>query len=197
MKKRIEILLVCMMLVTSLFVVFPIETVKAEGNVLYVGGIGPGNYTIIQSAIDIANNGDTVFVFSGTYYENVHIYKTLNLIGENKDSTIIDGRDITNSVNITANGVNIQGFTMQEGFYGIILSKNDTLSDCKISNNWGGIGIGSFSVSSVGNNVIQNCEISHNTLGMHIVNSANNNINGNTFLFDSIAVVGNLKDCYQ
>ena len=33
------------------------------GNVLYVGGTGPKNYTKIQNAIDNASNGDTVFVF--------------------------------------------------------------------------------------------------------------------------------------
>jgi hypothetical protein len=40
----------------------------SKGNWLYVGGSGPGNYTKIQDAIDNASNGDTVFVFNGTYY---------------------------------------------------------------------------------------------------------------------------------
>jgi len=55
---------------------------------LYVGGSGPGNYTTIQSAIDAANPGDTVFVYddSSPYYENIIIDKTISLIGENKNT---------------------------------------------------------------------------------------------------------------
>ena len=58
---------------------------------LYVGGSGPGNYSSIQSAIDAASDGDTVFVYSGTYSEPITIEKKLNLIGEEKTTTIIDG----------------------------------------------------------------------------------------------------------
>ena len=38
-----------------------------SGNTLYVGGTGPGNYTSIQNAVDNASDGDTVFVYDGTY----------------------------------------------------------------------------------------------------------------------------------
>jgi len=48
---------------------------------LYVGGSGPGNYTKIQDAIDDANIFDTIFVYNGTYYEQITISKDyLNLI---------------------------------------------------------------------------------------------------------------------
>jgi hypothetical protein len=39
----------------------------SSGSWLYVGGSGPGNYTRIQDAVDNASDGDTVFVFDGTY----------------------------------------------------------------------------------------------------------------------------------
>ena len=44
-----------------------------DGNTLYVGGDGPGNYISIQAAIDDASEGDTVFVYddSSPYYETV------------------------------------------------------------------------------------------------------------------------------
>jgi hypothetical protein len=62
-----------------------------SGNTLYVGGIGPGNYTSIQDAIDNASIGDTVFVYNGTYYEIITIDKSINLVGEDRYNTIIDG----------------------------------------------------------------------------------------------------------
>ncbi|GAH12836.1 unnamed protein product, partial [marine sediment metagenome] len=66
---------------------------EPDGITLYVGGSGAGNYTKIQDAIDDANDGDTVFVFddSSPYYENVMVDKSISLIGENKETTIIDG----------------------------------------------------------------------------------------------------------
>jgi pectin methylesterase-like acyl-CoA thioesterase len=55
----------------------------------YVGGTGPGNFTTIQSAIDASNNGDTVYVYNGTYSEHLIINKTLSLVGEHRDTTNI------------------------------------------------------------------------------------------------------------
>src|SRR4030042_2566389 len=65
-----------------------------NGNWFYVGGSGPNNYSRIQDAIDNASNGDTVYVFNGTYYERLAIYSEINLIGENRDNTIIDANDL-------------------------------------------------------------------------------------------------------
>ena len=51
----------------------------------------PSEYSTIQQAIDAANNGDTVYVSNGTYVENINYNnKDLYLLGENKDSTILD-----------------------------------------------------------------------------------------------------------
>ena len=64
-----------------------------EGNTLYVGGSGPNNYTKIQDAIDNASSGDAIFAYaeSSPYLENLLIEKTIELIGENKDTTQISG----------------------------------------------------------------------------------------------------------
>jgi len=91
------------------------EAAPLSGDILYVGGSGPNNYTSIQDAIDDAGDGDTIFVYNGTYYENVIINKTINLIGEDKNTTIIDGGGSGNVVYISANEVNISGFTIRNG----------------------------------------------------------------------------------
>lgn len=48
-------------------------------------------YFSIQEAINNADHGDTIFVSSGTCYENVVVNKTVSLIGEDVSSTIING----------------------------------------------------------------------------------------------------------
>jgi parallel beta-helix repeat protein len=73
----------------------------------------PDDYPTIQRAIDAAVDGDTIFVKSGTYYENVVANKTLSLIGENEETTIIDGEESGTVVNVTADNVDIQNFTIR------------------------------------------------------------------------------------
>jgi len=87
-----------------------------SGNTLYVGGSGPGNYSSIQGAVDSASSGDIVFVFddSSPYYENIIVNKTLNLIGEDKDTTVIDGMMNGNAaIKVSAENVNISGFSIK------------------------------------------------------------------------------------
>jgi parallel beta-helix repeat protein len=87
----------------------------SKGNILYVGGTGEGNYTKIQDAINNASDGDTVFVYddSSPYIEQLSIYNAINLIGENKYTTIIDGQFKGNTVYIHGDGCLISGFTIR------------------------------------------------------------------------------------
>jgi len=76
------------------------------------------NYTTIQSAINASEtiNGHTIFVESGTFYENVFINKSIMLVGENKETTIIDGSGINDVVTLAASNVTITGFTIMNGW---------------------------------------------------------------------------------
>jgi len=114
-----------------------------QGNILYVGGSGPGNYTKIQDAIDNASDGDTVFVYddSSPYYEwDILIDKSINLIGEDRNTTVIDGYNNGVVININScSNVNIIGFTINDGGYKYdedILILIDSCDNCIISNNF-------------------------------------------------------------
>jgi len=114
----------------------PIKPIRS-GKTLYVGGTGPDNYTKIQDAIEAARDGYTIFVYSGTYYENVNVYRSINLIGENRDTTVIDGRMKNYVFYLNCDWVNISRFTIQNGYLnGIsVSSDNITISENNIINN--------------------------------------------------------------
>lgn len=94
-------------------------------------------YQYIQDAIDVASDGDTVFVYNGTYFEHhLLIEKTINLVGKDKNTTIIDfrGRE-GRHIKVFAHGVKIKNFTIQNDSgisYGIFIER---ASNVEISNN--------------------------------------------------------------
>jgi parallel beta-helix repeat protein len=73
----------------------------------------------IQGLIDNASDGDIIFIPSGTYYEHIIINKSISLIGEDKNTTIIDGNYSAGYVVwIVSNWVNISGFTIEGAVHG-------------------------------------------------------------------------------
>ena len=153
MKKKTVCISICILLIiavlpTSGTIVEKSSTPTSNGNTFYVGGNGTGNYSRIQDAIDDAEDGDTVFVYddSSPYYENVVVDESINLVGEDKATTIIDGFNNDNVVNISANQVNVTGFTIQNGNghhrSGLIVWSNlNTISDNIFTLNYYGINI--------------------------------------------------------
>jgi parallel beta-helix repeat protein len=167
-----------------------------NGSTLYVGGSGPGNYSSIQYAIDAASDGDTVFVYddSSPYYENIVLDKTINLVGEDKDTTIINGGGSGDVVYVSANQVKIQGFTIKIQWPNkvsncstflnerhciyLYLSSENSISECNIiSNQWEGIYMHRSSQNS-----ISNCNFLNNEHGIQIHVSFYNFISNCNFL---------------
>jgi len=70
-------------------------------------------YNRIQDGVDIAGDNDTVFVFNGTYYENVKINGGIKLVGENKNSTVIDSNNSGSSFTVLYDSVLIENFTIR------------------------------------------------------------------------------------
>ena len=104
---------------------------------LYVDDSGGQTYRTIQSAVNAANPGDTIFVYPGTYIEQVIINKALSVTGSGVENTLIAGDEDGNVVKITANGVEMSGFTVtgtgSNPTAGSIFL--DGVTGCRIENN--------------------------------------------------------------
>ena len=113
----------------------------SKGKILYVGGIGPENYSTIQAALDVATDGDTIFVFndSSPYEECIEIHDKISLIGEDKESTIIIGDCLEKIITVYDRQVTISGFTIKTNdskrypFYGIYIKGEETTIKDNIS----------------------------------------------------------------
>ncbi len=145
------------------------------GNTFYVGGSGSGNYTKIQDAIDDASDGDTVFVYddSSPYYEFLTINNTINLIGENKETTIINGQgEYKIIIIINAEDCLIKGFNIQD-------TKNS------------GIVINISSGCEITENIIFNC-----SFGISVFESNNCIVSNNHFIQCTFSHIGIYKSKY-
>jgi parallel beta-helix repeat protein len=161
MYKKINYLILFFVLFLLSFVfVYNIEIIRAsDGKEIYVGGIGPGNYTSIQDAINDSNQGDSIFVYSGNYSENIIINKSISIIGIENNNVTIYGNDGLYSLLIKSSNVTISGFTIEKGNVGILISG----SDCKFCN--------------ITNNVITT-----NYEAIRMTNTSDNYISNNLFL---------------
>lgn len=179
-----------------------------DRNILYVGGWGPNNYTMIQEAIDDSSNGDTVFVYdySSPYYERVVVTKSIDLVGENKETTIIDAMWDGAAVITAVDNVVIEGFTLRNGsncgieiseHYNLVVGNNLRhnrigliLDDCNFNvikknsfmyNGYGGMGCGSVWYTQI---IENHFEWTNNALSIYSLGqpSRYNNISGNVFI---------------
>jgi len=151
-------------------------TISFDGNTLYVGGEGLGNYSKIQDAIDNATDGDTVLVYddSSPYYENLVVDKSINLFGEDKNSTIIDGNVTDSVIEVSADHVYIEGFT--------VTNCRRDLSDAGINvfSDW---------------NTIKNNNIMENQCTGIMLSSSQFNLIENNIFKDNVLFHIHLRDC--
>ncbi len=134
-------------------------------------------YQYISQAVENATQGSTVYVFKGTYYENIRVDKTLLITGENKNSTIIDGMYNEFIIRIIEDNVTITDFTIRNsGGYkdntGIKLdSKDNLITHCIFYRTKTGI-----CVNETINNEINNCIFYSNGEGVYLKSTIESNI---------------------
>ena len=153
--------------------------VRASIDVIHV----PTNYSTIQEAINYANPGDTIFVHTGTYYEHVVVNKSVSLVGEHRDFTIVDGNKNGSVIFIAANNVSIGGFTIRRSGTrpydcGIFIEHSDgnDISHNTMTSNLDGISLYYSSNNMISDNIIS----SNNYHGISLYSSSNNLVLGNT-----------------
>lgn len=176
---------------------------------LYVDDDGDKNYTTIIGALNDASDGDTIYVYNGVYEGYFLINKSIDLIGENKESTIIDGAIITGYLDlpqlpsliwVRSDNVSITGFTIKNSIR-VTAPPVESIAPPAFKYYEGmGIHIHSNNVKINGNmlqnnqgygillNESQNTEISNNDMTQHtqacvyVKNSSNNYIFRNNIL---------------
>ena len=146
----------------------------------------------IQEGIDNASLGDRVYVYNGTYIENIFINKTIELNGENKFFTVIDGGFTGSTITVQTNFTKINNCTIQHGgegcspdqFAGIrILGENNLITNTIIKRNSNfGLSINASNNTITNNQVYGNCGE-----GIFLTQTSNQNlIYNNIFVDDAL-----------
>ena len=167
---------------------------------LTVDDSGGAMYTKVQDAINASIAGDTILVYSGTYYETINVNNQITLSGVDSGSgmPIIDASYIDSAITLSADGIVLQGFMVINAGAGITVTSNSNaisennilftgrgiylinsnsnqISRNKLSNNYGtGIFLELSTYNLVMNNFVEN-----SNEGIIISNSLNNYITGN------------------
>jgi parallel beta-helix repeat protein len=186
------------LLLNGLSVFYLTDHANAAGREIYVDdsfsyprdGSAEHPLRTIAEAINLATDGDTVYVFSGTYNETIVINKRISLIGgiDDQPSNLSRNAEHKYLIEITADFVTIENFVIQDPHrfissqYGalihvtsnnVVIQKNN-ISDCNL---WG-IYLDSSDDNMISGNVI------NNTKGV-FASSSNNNVFSNNNISNS------------
>ncbi len=148
------------------------------------------SYTTIQAAIDDASPGDEIQVDSGTYYENVNITKQLVLRGIDNGGgmPVVDARMLGSAMNVTDDGVIIEGFSLVNTSWGNwpdynaglkVISNNNVIQNINASNN---VAYGIYLQYS-NNTILQNSSANNSYYGIYVSHSNNVTLTENTAIF--------------
>lgn len=123
---------------------FIISSARGTTNTWTVDDDGTADFQTIQEAINNASAGDTIFVHSGIYQENIVLNKSLILAGENKETTILKANGVSDVIQVVTDNTTISGFTIRDaganpneiGHFGIkLMSNNNSITDNILTEN--------------------------------------------------------------
>lgn len=166
------------------------------GNIITVDDDGDGDYYSIQEAVDNANPGDTIGVYSGTYKENIVMDTAVILKGISEElgsgydtgKPIVDGDGSGCVFILTADCVQMSGFEIKNTgleYAGIkIHSDFNIIENNHVSNCGDGI-----SIWDSNRNLIINNTIKSNNFGVYSRISTDSQIVNNTFEYNDDGIV--------
>jgi hypothetical protein len=164
MAQDIRILLVFMVTLILAYPVAATESisggseVQIEGPDSLAGIVTPAGTTLyatgeIQTAVDYAPVDSTIDLVAKTYYDNVNVWKSLNIVGQGSGQTIVDGQQIGRVFTIQPNTVvTLEGMTIRNGNTGF----SDDGTQYRKDYSGGG-------VLNWGTLYVKNCEITENS----------------------------------
>lgn len=195
--------LISIIILTS---ILPNAITKDNVITIYVDDDGGKDFTNIKDAINHAKYGDNIYVYNGTYNEYITINKSINLIGQNKEKTIIQPiNSLYNNylIKITADNVKISDFKIKNNFnktpeysyisYSsndsvciLIESDNNEINNNHIFKNWGiGILLNNSEDTIISNNTITD----HHISSIYLLNSSKNIIINNDIKNNNIGII--------
>jgi len=158
-------------------------------NTYYVDDDGGINYTNITTALYDSGKNDTIYVYNGIYNEDLFLYRSINIIGENAEKTIINATDVPIFAVDVAN-IRISDFKLQGKSAGlwIIGAENLTISNNIIEN------IEYFGILIEGglDLIIKHNKINNNKIGLFSIFDLNNTICNNTYNNNKIGLFFNI-----
>jgi parallel beta-helix repeat protein len=188
-KKTFTEIIIATIIIISQVWAFKTQKVKSLPDTLIVPS---SDYPTIQEAINKANPGDTIFIKEGTYFENIVVNKSVSIVGEKVNTTIIDGQSLGDVMKVIASNTSIINVTIQNSekaytYSGVFLNKveNLTIQNCILRSNNVGILLFETNKSTFSDNIVMNS-------GWGLYSKSGSNFNlfvSNTILNNSIGIL--------
>jgi nitrogen regulatory protein PII-like uncharacterized protein len=164
MENNKKVLFVILLIaIMSMIVYSPITHSEDDSSIIYVAtGLADAWYnetnvrTIFEGITNVTDGG-TIYIWDGTYTENVTVNKSVTIIGNSSSTTFIRGTDAgsyTKAICITADNVNISGLNITGADY--VIYSDESCNSIRIEN----CEINDTGVESSGYSALQiaNCE---------------------------------------
>ncbi len=148
----------------------------------------PDDYPIVQEAIDAASIGDTIFIKTGSYSEAINVNKSVYILGEDRDQSILSFNDPANGIEINNNIISVfRNLTIERignagNAFKTALGVNLLITECKIIG--GNTALNCFN-SQNGNIVMHRNIISNQSNAAVNFTNTSNNISLSNNIFDS------------